>query len=145
MRLTIVKIIIRAMGLYAGLLGLGMLSLLPFVIHDAIVEKQAWIIVLAVLLFPLAAYFIYAAYLIWSPRGLAEETERLGAVRPRRCWVSLAVFCVRCLWWRRRVVLAAGLICLVATVVITWVQPRVYSSRVRIVVAPASEGDVIQP
>ena len=142
MRLTIAKLVIRGIATFAGLLGFGMLCITPYVIQDAIAERNGWMFLFVALPLPLAAYFIYAAYLVWSGQNWAEETERL---RPRRCWVSLAVFFGRCLWWRRRVVLAVCLICVVATVVITWVQPRVYSSRVRIAVRPVSETDVFQP
>ena len=81
MSLTFAKILMRVVGTLAGLLGLGMLCILPFLIHHAIAEQMGWMILFAVFPLPVAAYFIYAAYLVWirfSPVAVRHVCGALG-------------------------------------------------------------------
>jgi len=81
MKLTIAKIVMRVIGTLAGLLGLGMLCVTPFMLYHSITERNAWMILLAVFPLALAAYFIYVAYLVWfrfSPLAVRHICGALG-------------------------------------------------------------------
>ena len=81
MSLNIAKILMRVVGTLAGLLGLGMLCITPFLIYHAVAEQMGGMIFFVVLPLPVAAYFIYAAYLVWfrfSPVAVRHVCGALG-------------------------------------------------------------------
>lgn len=81
MRLTIAKIVLRVVGTLAGLLGLGMLCVTPFMVYHSITERNGWMILLAVFPLAVAIYFIYVAYLAWfrfSPLAVRHICGALG-------------------------------------------------------------------
>jgi hypothetical protein len=81
MRLSIVKTVMRVVGTLAGLLGVGMLCITPFMLHHSITQRNPWMILLAVFPLALAAYFIYVAYLVWfrfSPLAVRHICGALG-------------------------------------------------------------------
>lgn len=81
MKLTVAKIVMRVIGTLAGLLGLGMLGLAPFIFYHAIAEWNLWMILLAAFPLALAVYLVYVAYLVWfrfSPLAVRHICGALG-------------------------------------------------------------------
>ena len=103
MRLTIAKLVLRVVGTLAGMLGIGTLCIIPFLLNRAIIDRETWMILLAIIPLPFAAYFVFVAYLVWfkfSPCAvrhvcgavglylLTQSVELFG--RPDEMWKSLA-------------------------------------------------------
>lgn len=75
------KIALKVFGLIVGVLGALMLCVTPFIFSKVYSDMSSMVILLGLFPFCVAAYFIYAAYLVWfnfSPQAICHSCSTAG-------------------------------------------------------------------
>src|SRR3954471_6572306 len=65
MRHSVAKIVMRVLGTLGGVLGVVGLCITAFVLYHSATERNAGLVVAALIPLAFSAYFLYVSYLIW--------------------------------------------------------------------------------